>query len=316
MRPITGLFSDVVEILRLGWKQLLSIALLAGALAALVVAGAVAIGVDVSGLTELLRKTADAVAELTDPSVDDPDRSALQEAADIAFPLASGQYVVLLAATGILLLLVIATTVAGTVATSSAALRSGAVTFGPVLRTARRRALPTAAMLAVLGVVAVAPWLLSAVLVGTLVALTTGSGVAALLSAMLVLPAPAVFSVWMWVRLFPALPQTVLASKGLAWSWSATRGLFWAVAGRWLLWALVSGVLVQAIGTAIFSPAGVAAEQAVDAAGLASLATLSLVLWTLSVPLYVASSALWALGLVPIWRDLEEMSPVTDPPDR
>lgn len=165
MRPITGLFSDVVEILRLGWKQLLSIALLAGALAALVVAGAVAIGVDVSGLTELLRKTADAVAELTDPSVDDPDRSALQEAADIAFPLASGQYVVLLAATGILLLLVIATTVAGTVATSSAALRSGAVTFGPVLRTARRRALPTAAMLAVLGVVAVAPWLLSAVLV-------------------------------------------------------------------------------------------------------------------------------------------------------
>lgn len=88
------------------------------------------------------------------------------------------------------------------------------------------------------------------------------------------------------------------------------------MAGRWLLWALVSGVLVQAIGTAIFSPAGVAAEQAVDAAGLASLATLSLVLWTLSVPLYVASSALWALGLVPIWRDLEEMSPVTDPPDR
>ena len=151
---------------------------------------------------------------------------------------------------------------------------------------------------------------------GTLVALSTGSVVASLLSAVVALPLPAVFSVWMWVRLFPALPQTVLGRKGLAWSWSATRGRFWAVAGRWLLWALASGVLVQAIGTAIFSPAGVAAEQAVDAAGLASLATLSLVLWTLSLPLYIASSTLWALGLVPIWRDLGEPSPATDPPDR
>ena len=104
-----------------------------------------------------------------------------------------------------------------------------------------------------------------------------------------------------------ALAQAVVGRRALSWSWRATRGKFWAVLGRYLLWTLAASVIVNVITTVVSIPVsalllGQATSATDPSASLGLALTLNLVL----LPLSMALGAITMMGIVPIWRDLAD----------
>jgi len=114
-------------------------------------------------------------------------------------------------------------------------------------------------------------------------------------------------SFWLTGRLIPAVAQAVVGRRALSWSWRATRGKFWAVLGRYLLWTLAASVIVNVITTVVSIPVsalflGQATSATDPSASLGLALTLNLVL----LPLSMALGAITMMGIVPIWRDLAD----------
>lgn len=113
-----------------------------------------------------------------------------------------------------------------------------------------------------------------------------------------------VVSVWLLGRLVPLPAQAVVAPGALRWSWQATQGKFWAVLGRYLLWALVASVVGQVITSIVVFPFSLLAGAGASTGSTSTFAVTTGVLYLVSIALSMAVSAITYIGVVPIWRDL------------
>jgi hypothetical protein len=108
-------------------------------------------------------------------------------------------------------------------------------------------------------------------------------------------------------RLLPGFVQACLrqGAGALGWSWRATRGRFWAVLGRWLLWLLAAGLVTNTLQWVVGVPLSLGIMFALLGGGSGWVA---LLLMLLAVVVSGALSSISLIGGVPIWRDL-----TTDP---
>ena len=111
--------------------------------------------------------------------------------------------------------------------------------------------------------------------------------------------------VWLTGRLVPVLVQVDMGCGALAWTWRSTRGRFWAVLGRYVLWSIVASVVAQTVLALLLLPVSLVTFSAASAPDAGSVTT-SLVLYLVGLPLSFVVAALTYIGVVPIWRDLTE----------
>ena len=114
-----------------------------------------------------------------------------------------------------------------------------------------------------------------------------------------------VVGIWLTGRLVPVLVQVDMGPRALAWSWLATRGHFWAVLGRYLLWSIVAAVVAQTVLAILLLPVSLVTFSATSTPDAGSVTT-SLILYLVSLPLSFIVAALTYVGVVPIWRDLTD----------
>lgn len=115
-----------------------------------------------------------------------------------------------------------------------------------------------------------------------------------------------VLGVWLLGRLVPFTAQAVVGRGALRWAWEATRGKFWAVLGRYLLWALVASVIGQVVTSIIVFPFSILATAGASTGTTGTMAVTTGVLYLVSIALSMAVSAITYIGVVPIWRDLTD----------
>jgi hypothetical protein len=113
-------------------------------------------------------------------------------------------------------------------------------------------------------------------------------------------------SVWLTGRLIPTLAQVVVAGGALRWSWRATKGKYWAVLGRYLLWSLAASVIINVVLTVISIPVSLLFLGSSTSADPFSQLGLALSLNLILLPLSMATAAITIVGIVPIWRDLTD----------
>ena len=113
-------------------------------------------------------------------------------------------------------------------------------------------------------------------------------------------------SVWLTGRLIPVIVQVVLGRRAISWSWRHTKGKFWAVLGRYILWSLAAGVIVNVIVTVLSIPASLLFLGTAASTSSTTQLGASLVLSVITLPMTMALSAVTFLGVVPIWRDLTD----------
>jgi hypothetical protein len=112
---------------------------------------------------------------------------------------------------------------------------------------------------------------------------------------------------WLTGRLITAIPQAVVGRHALRWSWHATRGKFWAVLGRYLLWSLAASIIINVITTIVSIPVSLVflGEASTSTDPFSSLG-LALALNLLLLPFSMVTAAIVLIGIVPIWRDLTD----------
>lgn len=150
---------------------------------------------------------------------------------------------------------------------------------------------------------------LTAALAGVVAVLVSASAApltwAAVLLAMLGGIAWIVLAVWLTGRLVPVAAQVDVGSGALRWTWRATRGKFWAVLGRYLLWSIVASIVGQIVLTVVLLPFSLLSAVATTNPTPATFAWL-ITFYAISLPLTMAVSSLTYIGIVPIWRDLTD----------
>lgn len=148
-----------------------------------------------------------------------------------------------------------------------------------------------------------------AALIAVIALLTTASAapltVAAVLIALFAGLVWIVVAIWLTGRLAPITAQVDVAPHALGWTWRATRGKFWAVLGRYLLWSIVASIVGQIVLTVVLLPFSVLTAVATTNPTPATFAWL-ITFYAVSLPLTMAVSALTYIGIVPIWRDLTD----------
>lgn len=108
-------------------------------------------------------------------------------------------------------------------------------------------------------------------------------------------------------RLVPLTAQAAVSGGALRWSWRATKGRFWAVFGRYLLWSIVASVIANIVTSVLLIPLGLAALPALGSGDPASYTGWLAALAALSVPVSMLATTITAVGVVPIWRDLTDL---------
>ncbi len=128
---------------------------------------------------------------------------------------------------------------------------------------------------------------------------------AAVLLGMLAVGALLFALCWAGIRVLPGFVQACVpgSSHRLRWSWNATRGRFWAIVGRLLLWAVLILTVNNFVSSLIAVPVGFAVAAAFISGGpgggwiivIAILGTAGLT---------NVLNGFGFLGVVPVWRDL------------
>jgi hypothetical protein len=300
MRPLNGMFTDIGRIVRRAWLPILGLSIAIWAVVTVVYVAAVLAFVDLDALERGFNLLSAQTSPETGTDIVDAEVSAAFRDAFAA--LSPAGWALLGVALTVLLLL--ATTIQ-TAAVSR--LGMDAAAGQPVSWAAGWKAGFTAGFrlfgyYLLLGVLTALAWTAAAILLVGLWALSPALSV---FVGLLVLLALTVLSVWLLGRLIPVIVQVVLGGGAVRWSWTHTRGKFWAVLGRYLLWSIAASVIVNVIVTILSIPVsllllGTSANTSTSEIGA------SLVLTVVTLPLSMALTAVTLIGIVPIWRDLTD----------
>ena len=303
MRPLSGMFSDIGRIVRRGWLPILGISVAIWAAVSAIYVAAVMATVDLTALqrgVDLIGAQAENNPE-TGLAATDPEISAAFRDAFAA--LSPSGWALLITALIVLLLIASAIQTAAVNRVGIDAAAGLPVSWGAGWRagfTAGWRLLGYYILLSLaIGLL----WTAATLLVVGLWALSPALGVIVGILGFLALIA---VSVWLTGRLIPVIVQVVLGRRAISWSWRHTKGKFWAVLGRYILWSLAAGVIVNVIVTVLSIPASLLFLGTAASTSSTTQLGASLVLSVITLPMTMALSAVTFLGVVPIWRDLTD----------
>jgi hypothetical protein len=304
MRPVASFFSDIGRITKRAWWPILAISVAIWGLLSIVLAVVSLTLLDLTALRRGVDYLGTALEQTPDGNLTDAQLDQLATDFSDAFGrIPAGAWVAVGAGLTLLFLLGSAIQIGAVNRLAMDATTANPISWGGAWKsgfTAGFRlvgyylllmALATVAVVAVVVVIALAAQL-NAALAVTL-------GVLAFLGGIAV-------SVLLTGRLIPALAQAVVSGRALSWSWRATKGKFWAVLGRYVLWSLVASVLINVIVTVVSLPASfLFLGQSVSDNPFNQLG-LALTLNLLLLPVSMATAAITIIGIVPIWRDLTD----------
>ncbi|MCH9816337.1 MAG: DUF2510 domain-containing protein [Actinomycetia bacterium] len=317
LRRLNGLFSDMGQILKRGWRPILGLSLLLWVgwtiVSAVVLAGVLNygnLGSAVSATSSVVNKYGDAtVPAAVGEELRRDWESVLRSDSVLTWVLVSMVILVLLIATS-----AVQVAAANRVAVSATANsapqeeESGAgddvIGAFAAIRSAWRPGIRLLGYLLVATIAIAAVGLAWAFVIAALAQLGGGFAFLAGVVAFLGLLAMIAGMYWLMGRLAPVLVQVTQGPGSVRWSWQATKGKFWAVFGRMLLWSVVASLIVQLVVTALLVPvyAILFIGGAMGNAGLSIGA--GIVLVVLVGPVSLSLSIVSTLGVVPIWRDL------------
>lgn len=111
---------------------------------------------------------------------------------------------------------------------------------------------------------------------------------------------------WATGRLIPVLVQVLMGRGAVSWSWRATKGKFWAVLGRYLLWSVVASLIIQVVMMILMIPAYVMVIGSAAYGSESGLIASSILLFLLIWPVTMVATSISYVGVIPIWRDLTD----------
>lgn len=303
MRPLAGLFSDVGRITRRAWWPIIGISVL---IWTVVTAILVAVGVALVDLPAL-RHGFDVLGAAMENPDGQPSQAQLDELANNFSQAFSHLPVAGWAVLGTLLwlLMLLASTVQiGAVSRLAMdATSAGRVTWGAGWRSGFTAGLRLFGYyLLLLFVVGVLFVVITAIVVLT----WQFSPALAVIIGLLAFLAVVIVSIWATGRLVPVVAQAVVARGALRWSWRATRGKFWAVFGRYLLWSLAASVVINILTTIVSVPVSLLFLGSAATQDPSTSMGWALTLQLLLTPFSMATAAIIMVGIVPIWRDLTD----------
>ena len=304
MRPLGSMFSDIGRITRRAWWPILGISVAIWALVTAALAIATVTLIDIPAF----RRALDGLGAALDAN---PDGSLSQEQLDrlsadfgdafSRLPVAG--WIMLGAVFGVLMLLTTSIQIGAVNRLAMDASAGSAVTWGGAWRsgfTAGFRLFGYYLLIMLLVTIAVlAVTVLIALAAQIAPALAVALGLLAFLGSIVV-------AVWLTGRLVPALAQAVVSGRALRWSWRATRGKFFAVLGRYLLWSLAASVIINVVVTVVSVPVSLVFLGQATSGDQVSQMGLALTLNLVLLPLSMALTAVTIVGIVPIWRDLSD----------
>ncbi len=303
MRPLNGMFADIGRIVRRGWLPILGISLAIWAAVSIIYVVALSATVDLDALQrgfDLLGAATETSPETGLP-VSDPEISAAFRDAFAA--LSPSGWALLITALTVLLLVASSIQTAAVNRVGMDAAAGVPVTWGAGWRAGFTAGLRLFGYYVLLSLVIGLAWTAATVLVVVLWGVSPAIGVIVGLLGFLAL---IVLSVWLTGRLIPVIVQVVMGRRAISWSWRHTHGKFWAVLGRYLLWSLAAGVIVNILVTILSIPASLLFLGTAASSSSSAQLGASLVITLLTLPLSMALSAVTFIGVVPVWRDLTD----------
>jgi hypothetical protein len=301
MRPLNGLFGDIGRITRRAWFPILGISLLIWTIVSVVWIGSLLSFVNLDALQRAFDLLGSQTSSETGlPTADSEVSAAFRDAFAALSPAGWGALL-----TAVVVLLVLASMIQ-TAAVTRIAMDAAAgrpVTWGAGWNSGFTAGFRLLGYYLLIGLLVAAAWLVATVVVVALFALSPALGVAGGLLAILALIAGGVL---LTGRLIPVVAQAVVGRHALRWSWTRTRGKFWAVLGRYLLWSLAASVIVNIVVTIISIPISAVVLGTTASATSSDQLGASVLLSLLTIPISMALTAVTLVGIVPIWRDLTD----------
>lgn len=304
MRPLSGMFSDIGRIVRRAWLPIVGISFTIWAVVSAVIAAVTASSIDLDALRRGLTGFANEVQTNPDGSIESAAGERILSDFQAAFSgLSPGAWAVL--GTALFLLTMAASLVqVGAVSRLSMDAAAGQpVTWGAGWRSGFVAGLRLFGYWALIGIVALVVFAVVVAAIAVLAQLSPAlagvAGVAAFFAAIVL--------AFLFVgRLVPLSAQAVVGRHALRWSWQHTRGKFWAVVGRYLLWSMAASIVIQVISTIVAIPVSLLFLGQLSSASTVDQMGASLELQLLMLPFTMALGAITVLGIAPIWRDLSD----------
>lgn len=300
MRKLNGMFTDIGRITRRAWFPILGISVIIWALVFAVWAAILIAFVDFAALRRGLNLFSSSTSpETGQPTIDAEVSAAFRDAFSALSPVGWAVVGTLMVA-----LVLIASSIQ-TAAVSRLAMDAAAgqpVTWGAGWRSGFTAGFRLLGYYLLLGLAFGLLWIVATVVVVALFALSPALGVAVGLLALLGFLA---LGIWLTGRLIPVVAQAVVGRHALRWSWTNTRGKFWAVLGRYILWSLAASVIVNIVVSVISIPLSfliIGSAASTSSSDIGASLSLSLV----TMPISFALTAVTLIGIVPIWRDLTD----------
>lgn len=307
MRPVADFFSDIGLVIRHGWKQIIGISLVIWVVAGAIMGALSSFTVDFGELRTLADDFEAALNQYGDTGSGFPD-SVTQQLLDQlgrAFPLSVLGYVAIGVGLTVVLMLASALQTAAVNRVAIDAASGEPVSWGAGWRASWSGGLRLLVVWLLLGLLFSVLW---GGWIGLIALAVMVSGWLAALVGVVGFVIVFAVTIYLAARLVPMPAQAAMGGHIIGWSWSRTRGRTLAVFGRWLLWALIASLALQAVSAVIAFPLGLI-PSATNASDLIDYAAGSFVVALFTMPLYSALSGLMTIGAVPIWRDLTDLEP-------
>ena len=301
MRPLSAMFSDIGRIVRRGWLPILGISMAIWAVVSVVYVVAFMTTVDLSALQRGFDLIGAETSSETGLATNDAEIAAAFRDAFAA--LSPSGWALLVTVLTVLILIAASLQTAGVSRVAMDAAAGQPVTWGAGWRACFSGGLRLFGYYLLLGILAGAAWTVAVVVVVGLWAVSPALSVVIGILGFLGL---LVLTFWLSGRLIPVIVQAVMGRHAIAWSWQHTRGKFWAVLGRYLLWSMAASVIVNIVVSVISIPLSLILLGTTASTSSTTQIGTSMVLSLITLPLTMALSAVTFIGVVPIWRDLTE----------
>lgn len=161
--------------------------------------------------------------------------------------------------------------------------------------------------LVVLYAAVIAVFLVWGLLIG-LAAAANNAGVTALVVLISIVLFVGIFVVMVWLvgRLIPVVVQVLFEGPAISWSWQASCNKYWAILGRYLLWAMIASVIISTVLQVVFTLLFFAVAASFQSSPTA-LGVVTIIVFGIYILLSMVLNAAAYIGVVPIWRDLTDL---------